>query len=98
MEINHCLRETFTKLIMGHLLAGTSVNVLTDVELETERLVADIRGCELPDTRVLEVNIQVYRDSYQGFLLDLWEQYNEQPAVECPDLFAILDQLEHAEQ
>ncbi len=94
----HCLRRRFTENILTPLLDGTSVNVVVPkIAEEADRLVKDVQGCELPNAKVLAVNMRTCRGSYKQFLLDLWQQYH-QPAQESPDLFTILDELEQAEQ
>ncbi len=74
IDYTHCLRRRFTENILTHLLNGTSVNVVVpQIAEEADRLVADIQRCDLPDTRVLAVNMRFCRGSYQQFLLDLWQ-------------------------
>ncbi|RKZ46026.1 MAG: hypothetical protein DRR16_22590 [Candidatus Parabeggiatoa sp. nov. 3] len=98
----HCLRRRFTENILTHLLEGTSVNVVVrkrdQEDQEADRLLADVEGCDLPNARVLAVNMRACRGSYRQFLLDLWQQSHHQPALECSDLFTILGELEQAEQ
>ncbi len=101
MSINytHCLRHRFTENILTHLLEGTSVNVVVPkIDQEADRLQADVEGCDLLNARVLAVNMRACRGSYRQFLLDLWHQYHEPLAQECPDLFTILAKLEQADQ
>ncbi len=97
IDYTHCLRRQFTENILTDLLNGTSVNVVVPrIDAEADRLVADIQRGDLPNTRVLAVNMRFCRGSYQQFLLDLWQQYHQQPADESPKLFDILSELEQA--
>jgi hypothetical protein len=98
MSTNHCLRPRFTENILTYLLDGTSVNVVSEVTEETDRFVTDIKGCDLQNTRLLDVNMRVCRGDYKQFLLHLWQQFHQKPLNECPDLFDILSDLEQAEQ
>lgn len=95
IDYAHCLRQRFTENILMSLLDATSVNVVVPkIGEEADRLVADVKACQLQNARVLAVNMRFCRGSYQQFLLDLWRQYHQQPAQECPDLSAILADLE----
>lgn len=58
----------------------------------------DIQQCELSEIRVLVANMRFCRGSYRQFLLDLWQQYQQEPLKEVPDLFQILSDLEGAEE
>jgi hypothetical protein len=99
IDYTHCLRRRFTENILTSLLDGTSVNVVVPkISAEADRLVADVIGCELPNARVLLVNMRFCRGSYQQFLLDLWQQYKQPPVPESPDFFTILADLERTEQ
>jgi hypothetical protein len=101
MSINytHCLRRQFTENILTYLLKGNSVNVVVPkVAEDANRFVKDIQQCELPETRVLVTNMRSCRGSYQQFLLDLWQQYQQQPLQEVLDLYQILWNLEQAKK
>jgi hypothetical protein len=99
IDYTHCLRRCFTENILTPLLNGTSVNVVVPkINEEADRLVTDVQGCELPNTRVLAVNMRSCRGDYRQFLLGLWQQYHQPPAQESPDLFTLLSKLEQTEQ
>jgi len=101
MSINytHCLRRQFTENILTYLLKGNSVNVVVPkVGEDADRFVKDIQQCELLEIRVLVANMRFCRGSYRQFLVDLWQQYQQQPLQEVPDLFHILSDLEQAEE
>lgn len=99
IDYTHCLRHRFVENILTHLLNGTSVNVVVPkIAEEADRLVLDVKSCQLPNTRVLTVNMRFCRGNYRQFLGDLWQQYHQQPAPESPDLFTILAELEQAKQ
>jgi hypothetical protein len=95
---DHCLRPHFTQNILTYLQDGTSVNIVSEVTEETDRFVTDIKGCDLQNIRLLDVNMHVCREDYKGFLLSLWQQFHQKPSNECPDFFEILSDLEQAEQ
>ncbi len=61
IDYTHCLRRRFTENILTPLLDGTSVNVvipeIANEDKEANRLVKDIQGCELPNAKVLAVNM-----------------------------------------
>ena len=98
MSTNHCLRPRFTENILTYLQDATSVNVVSEIAEETDRFVTDIKGCDLQNIRLLDVNMRVCREDYEQFLLSLWQQFHDKPLNECPDLFDILSDLEQAEQ
>jgi len=72
--------------------------VVPKVGEDADRFVKDIRQCELPEISVLVANMRFCRGSYQQFLLDLWQQYQQQPLQEVPDLYQVLWDLEQAEE
>jgi len=95
----HCLRPRFVENILTHLLNSTSVNVvIPKKDEEADRLTDDVKGCQLPNTRILTVNMRFCRGNYRQFLLDLWQQYHQSSAPEGPDLLTILSELEQAKQ
>ncbi len=99
MSINydHCLHPDFTENLLTYLQDGTSVNVVSEIA-EADRFVIDIEGCDLPNSRVLVVNMRTCRGDYHQFLLDLWQQFHQKPLNESPDLFDLLSDLEQSEQ
>jgi hypothetical protein len=99
IDYTHCLRPRFVENILTHLLNGTSVNVVVPkIEEEADRLTIDVQNCQLPNTRVLAVNMRFCRGNYRQFLLDLWHQYYQQPTQKVPNLFTFLTELERATQ
>ncbi len=103
INYNHCLRRQFTENILTYLQNSISVNVVVpkvgeEAEKEADRFVKDIQQCELPEIRVLVVNMRFCRGSYQQFLLNLWQQYQQETSREVPDLSQVLWNLEQAEE
>ncbi len=70
----HCLRPDFTARMVQFLERGRSINLIGAEGVGRERLLADIRQCELPDTRTALVNMKHYRATYNGLVRELWSQ------------------------
>jgi hypothetical protein len=94
MSIDHCLRRRFTENILTYLLDGTSVNVVVPIAEEADRLVDDVQKCELPNAKVLAVNMRFCRGSYRQFLLELSQQSSATESSELHDILAALEQAE----
>jgi hypothetical protein len=70
----HCLRPVFTERIVQLLQTGRSINLIGTEGTGRERLLGDIQRCELPNTKIVLVNLKSYRESYAGFIQAVWTQ------------------------
>lgn len=96
----HCLRPTFTRNLIHTLLERRrSVNLIGPPGCGKRRLLEDVRDCKLPDTLVLLLDLRAHKQSYAGFLDELWRQcpHANGEAVP-PDLGDLLTKLENSGQ
>lgn len=92
-----CLRPIFTENIVKLLQRGTSVNLIGETGQGRSRLLADIQKLSLENTLILCVNMRTCRESYTGFIRELWRQLQngrEQPA----DLGQLMTQFEESDK
>jgi hypothetical protein len=73
----HCLRPVFTERIVQLLQKGRSINLIGAEGSGRGRLLDDIQRCELPNTRIVLVNLKSYRESYAGFIQAVWAQLGQ---------------------
>lgn len=75
LDYAHCLRPTFTRNFIHTLLnRNRSVNLIGPPGCGKRRLLEDVRDCKLPDTLALLIDLRSYKQSYAGFLSELWRQ------------------------
>jgi hypothetical protein len=91
----HCLRPTFTRNLIHTLLnRHRSVNLIGPPGSGKRRLLEDVRDCKPPDTLVLLADLRAYKQSYAGFLGDLWRQISQPNAKTPQELGKLVDKLE----
>jgi hypothetical protein len=91
-----CLRPLFTENLVKDLQAGISLNLVGDPGQGRWRLVEDLRKCSLENTLIVAVNMKSYKQSYDGFVHELWRQFDE--TAEKGDLGPLLTALEKRNQ
>ncbi|MDQ1316464.1 MAG: hypothetical protein QG588_111, partial [Candidatus Poribacteria bacterium] len=71
---DHSLRPVFTENTVKSLQRGISINLIGPAGNGRERLLHDIRGCHLPDTTVVIINLKSYRQNYDGMIVEMGRQ------------------------
>jgi hypothetical protein len=87
----HCLRPVFTGRIVQLLQNGRSINLIGAEGIGRGRLLEDIRACQLPNTRVVLINLKNYRQSYQGLIREICEQLGK-PGAQPQALSDVIEQ------
>ncbi|GAK60396.1 hypothetical protein U27_00287 [Candidatus Vecturithrix granuli] len=90
----HCLRPVFTERIVQLLQCGRSVNLIGAEGTGRERLLDDIRTCELPETTIISVNLKSYQENYDGLMREIWVQTGK-TGEQAQNLSALIEQCEH---
>jgi len=75
---DYCLHPIFTERIVQLLQRGRSINLIGTEGTGRERLLEDIRKCELPGTKIVLVNLKSYRESYDGLMREIWSQLGKE--------------------
>lgn len=95
----HCLRPTFTRNLIHTLLERRrSVNLIGPPGCGKRRLLEDVRDCKLPDTLVLLLDLRAHKQSYTGFLDELWRQCPHSGGKASQDLGKLVTKLENSGQ
>src|SRR4030042_6539865 len=76
LNYDHCLRPVFTERIVQLLQRGRSINLIGAKGTGRERLLEDIRRCNLPNTKMVLINLKGYRENYDGFIQAIWLELN----------------------
>jgi len=76
MTVHH-LRPQFTDNIIKTLQQGTSVNLIAPSGQGRKRLLEDIKKMRLENTQIFFVNMKNYKENYQGFLKECWQQFGK---------------------
>lgn len=100
LDYAHCLRPTFTRNFIHTLLnRNRSINLIGPPGCGKRRLLEDVRDCKLPDTLALLIDLRSYKQSYAGFLSELWRQcpHANGEAV-LPNLGDLVTKLENSGQ
>jgi len=72
LDYTHALRPAFTEKVLRTLLQRRqSINLIAERGCGGNRLLEDLRHCQIPDTQLIEVNMKNYVASYAGFLQDI---------------------------
>ena len=99
LDYAHCLRPNFTRNLVHALLdRHRSVNLIGPPGCGKRRLLEDLRDCKPPDTLVLLVDLRAYKQSYAGFLGDLWRQTSQPNAKPPQELGKLVTKLEDSGQ
>lgn len=95
----HCLRPNFTcNLVHALLDRHRSVNLIGPPGCGKRRLLEDVRDCKPPATLVLLVDLRAYKQSYAGFLGDLWRQCPHPTGKAPQELGKVVAKLEDSGQ
>ncbi len=99
LDYAHCLRPNFTRNLFYALLdRHRSVNLIGPPGCGKRRLLEDLRDCKPPDTLVLLVDLRAYKQSYAGFLGDLWRQFPHPTGKAPQELGKLVTKLEDSGQ
>jgi hypothetical protein len=77
-KYDHCLRPVFTERIVQLLQRSRSINLIGTEGTGRERLLEDIRKCDLPNAKIILVNLKSYRESYDGLMREIWSQLGKE--------------------
>lgn len=99
LDYAHCLRPIFTRNFIHTLLnRNRSINLIGPPGCGKRRLLEDVRDCKLPDTLALLIDLRSYKQSYAGFLSELWRQCPHANGEAPQDLGKLVAQLEGSGQ
>jgi hypothetical protein len=75
VDLNHCLREEFTRYIIEQLIdKRQSINLVGEKGTGKTRLLEDIRDCKLAGVKVILVDLKAHVNTYNGLLREIHRQ------------------------
>lgn len=86
------LRPIFTQNLIQTLQDGHSINLIAQDGQGRRRLLEDIRNTRLTETKVILIDMNLYKECYDSFIQILWQQL-QQTGEEPTDLGQIIAQL-----
>jgi archaellum biogenesis ATPase FlaH len=97
-QYSNYLRPIFTENLLKTLQKGNSINLIATDGQGRRRLLEDIRKSNLKNTKIFFVDMNEYRENYQGFVASLWLQVDEkekEPFTDLERIFELLEQKEY---
>jgi hypothetical protein len=89
---SHYLRPQFTDNIIKTLQLGTSINLIASSGQGRKRLLEDLNKMRLENMQILFVDMRNYKENYQGFLKECWQQFGKKGELptDFPELMTLL--------
>ncbi|EIJ43338.1 hypothetical protein BegalDRAFT_2493 [Beggiatoa alba B18LD] len=95
-DFSHAMRPTFTAGLYQRLEKGEAINLVTPSIADGSRTLSDIQEISPNDKfLIIKVSLKAYRNDFNGFLIDIWQQLPKEQRGEKPQDFAqLVERLE----